>query len=170
MCGFTPREFPAGFCLVVDRREQAPLRMPLGLPWKVATLPAGDYSLEGFETRVAIERKGLLGATFCVVCAHFSRLNFLSFRIGPSGLFPVPKTTIRIRPDLSHYFRISLSSFHRPPVGSYFYRMPLFYSGPREQKSTALSLRSRSEIQEIRRTGFCLPTWMISKALVTGSR
>lgn len=64
-CLFTP------FTLIVDTREQTPFTFESiradsnqgGLPVKVLTvrkgLPSGDYSLNGFETKVAVERKSL---------------------------------------------------------------------------------------------------------------
>lgn len=49
---------PEGFRVVVDTREQAPYFV--GRPWaQVGTLKTGDYSLEGFQDRVCVERKSL---------------------------------------------------------------------------------------------------------------
>lgn len=46
--------------IVIDSREQLPyLFPPAQVASTVAALPAGDYSLVGYETRVAIERKSL---------------------------------------------------------------------------------------------------------------
>lgn len=46
------------FKVVVDTREQAPLAVPAH--WRVrGTLRTGDYSIEGYETSFAIERKSL---------------------------------------------------------------------------------------------------------------
>lgn len=45
-----------GFVIVVDTREQTPY-LDWPTPWVRATLPSGDYSVRGFETRIAIERK-----------------------------------------------------------------------------------------------------------------
>lgn len=59
------------FRVVVDSREQLPYTFgglradadkhnrPLEITRVCKTLPAGDYSIEGFETRIAIERKSL---------------------------------------------------------------------------------------------------------------
>lgn len=53
---------PEGFVIIQDTREQAPL-FPRPLPWvKTSTLHTGDYSLEGFEDRIAVERKSLADA------------------------------------------------------------------------------------------------------------
>lgn len=43
-----------GFVVVVDSREQRPYRFDEAV---VKLLPSGDYSLLGFEERIAIERK-----------------------------------------------------------------------------------------------------------------
>lgn len=42
--------------IIIDTREQRPYSFPDALK---AALPAGDYSLEGLETTIAIERKSL---------------------------------------------------------------------------------------------------------------
>lgn len=59
------------FCLVVDSREQIPWRFgglttgaeqqyaPLAVRLLVGTLRSGDYSIYGYEQRVAVERKSL---------------------------------------------------------------------------------------------------------------
>jgi len=56
---FTPKiEIPDGFYLIQDTREQKPLFK--SFPWVVEkALKAGDYSIQGFETVVAIERKSV---------------------------------------------------------------------------------------------------------------
>ncbi|KYG01797.1 hypothetical protein BE21_55895 [Sorangium cellulosum] len=45
--------------VIVDTREQRPWTFGGAFHLERATLPAGDYSLAGFETSVAIERKSL---------------------------------------------------------------------------------------------------------------
>lgn len=47
-----PEGFPR---IIIDTREQKPYRCPL--PHIFATLETGDYSLEGYESRVVVERK-----------------------------------------------------------------------------------------------------------------
>lgn len=49
------------FVIVADSREQAVYSWP-GTPCIRAALPAGDYSVQGLEDRVAIERKSLIDA------------------------------------------------------------------------------------------------------------
>lgn len=55
-------EFPEGFILVVDTREQDRLfkKPPRGLVIVRDKLDAGDYSIKGFESSVAIERKNVM--------------------------------------------------------------------------------------------------------------
>lgn len=51
--------FPSDFILVIDTREQSNLfkRPPKGLVVVRDTLSAGDYSIRGFESCIAVERK-----------------------------------------------------------------------------------------------------------------
>lgn len=53
--------FPLDFVLVIDTRENDNLfkRPPKGLVIVRDTLSAGDYSIKGFETNIAVERKNL---------------------------------------------------------------------------------------------------------------
>jgi len=50
---------PTPFCIVRDTREQNPLQFPDGTPVITATCYPGDYSLVGYRTKIAIERKGV---------------------------------------------------------------------------------------------------------------
>lgn len=56
-----PTTIPSGFVLLVDTREQQPLftHPQEGLKVEHVALPVGDYSVKGYETRVAVERKKL---------------------------------------------------------------------------------------------------------------
>lgn len=57
-CKLGSLNFPDGFVLVVDTREQRPLCMSVeGLTVCRAALKDGDYSIKGFEDRFAVERK-----------------------------------------------------------------------------------------------------------------
>ncbi|WP_438014900.1 ERCC4 domain-containing protein [Sorangium sp. So ce315] len=58
----------ADLVVVVDTREQRPWRFPEDVATVRAALPAGDYSVQGFETRIAIERKEL--GDFVACCTH----------------------------------------------------------------------------------------------------
>lgn len=83
------------FTIIVDTREQFPYHFtgfradsrhkykPLIIPTKRAALKTGDYSIEGFEDRVAVERKSLsdlyssLGGERDRFKREFERLNKL---------------------------------------------------------------------------------------------
>lgn len=53
--------------IVCDSREQAPFRFEgFSVVLEVGTLEAGDYSLSGFERRVAVERKSLSDLVACL--------------------------------------------------------------------------------------------------------
>lgn len=49
--------------ILIDSREQLPLAFPNS---RRATLATGDYSLEGYETRIAVERKSLPDLYGCI--------------------------------------------------------------------------------------------------------
>lgn len=46
-------------CILIDSREQLPLRFSDDVDTEIVGLPTADYSLRGFSDRVAIERKSL---------------------------------------------------------------------------------------------------------------
>lgn len=50
-------EYPKGFKVVIDTREQAPFFSNYPVEKVVKTLHIGDYSIEGFEDMFAVERK-----------------------------------------------------------------------------------------------------------------
>jgi DNA excision repair protein ERCC-4 len=54
--------------ILIDTREQAPFTFAgYDVDPELATLPAGDYSLQGFEDRAAIERKELNDLVGCLM-------------------------------------------------------------------------------------------------------
>ena len=57
----SPTKIPKGFVLLIDTREQKPLFVspPDGLVVKHTKVDVGDYTVEGFEDRVCVERKQL---------------------------------------------------------------------------------------------------------------
>lgn len=113
--------------IVIDRREQ--LEFPfVGYQTVPGTLSAGDYSLEGYESRVAVERKNPSDAYACVGA---ERKRFTRCLERLAGL---DRAAIVIE--------CSLSAFAIPPprtridsrmaVGSYIswscqYRIPVFF-------------------------------------------
>ncbi len=54
-------DYPDGFCLIRDTREQTGLftKPPKGLIIVRDTLHIGDYSIRGFETFISVERKNI---------------------------------------------------------------------------------------------------------------
>uniref|UniRef100_A0A6M3LR84 Putative nuclease n=1 Tax=viral metagenome TaxID=1070528 RepID=A0A6M3LR84_9ZZZZ len=63
-------DIPMGFTLVIDTREQAPLfatgSLPKGLLVVRDTLSVGDYSVRGFESQIAVERKTIYDLLTCL--------------------------------------------------------------------------------------------------------
>jgi len=63
-------DFPKGFTLVIDTREQSPLfitgSLPKGLVVVRDTLDVGDYSIRGFEHQVSVERKTISDLLGCL--------------------------------------------------------------------------------------------------------
>lgn len=51
--------------ILIDTREQDPFPL-IDYPTRIATLKTGDYSLDGFEGKVAVERKSKSDAYGCV--------------------------------------------------------------------------------------------------------
>ena len=56
-----------GFVVVVDTREQRPFRFPPDVQTASGTLATGDYSVQGFEEQIALERKSLPDLLACIV-------------------------------------------------------------------------------------------------------
>lgn len=62
--------------IVIDTREQAPYSFDkYQVKLTSRTLPAGDYSLPGFEDRVAIERKSLDDLISCLMNSNRDRFE-----------------------------------------------------------------------------------------------
>lgn len=62
-------DFPKEFVLIIDSREQSPLfldHLPKGLTMKRDTLQVGDYSILGFESQIAVERKTIPDLLNCL--------------------------------------------------------------------------------------------------------
>jgi ERCC4-type nuclease len=51
--------------ILIDTREQTPFTLA-GYTTRIATLKTGDYSVEGFEDKIAVERKSKEDAYGCV--------------------------------------------------------------------------------------------------------
>jgi ERCC4-type nuclease len=81
-------EFPKDFVVIVDTREQIPFfkKSPKGLTIVRDTLKNGDYSLRGFEGKIAIERKrisdlmGYIGSEHKRTVEKLQRLRNYEFK------------------------------------------------------------------------------------------
>jgi DNA excision repair protein ERCC-4 len=62
-------QIPPGFTAIIDTREKLPYVLKIKdieIPQRVGTLKTGDYSIEGFEDQVGIERKSVIDLLGCV--------------------------------------------------------------------------------------------------------
>ena len=126
------------FCVLVDSREQAPLHFrnivdrvrnartgevqyrPLLVETKVVALKSGDYSIEGLQDRVAVERKGLGDAygTFGGGRDRFERelerLNAMEFAavVIEAGW----KSIVNYRPPGNAEMKFTPKMFHRSVI------------------------------------------------------
>lgn len=93
-------------CILVDTREQAPLRFSEAVDVQRATLPTGDYSVAGASDRVAIERKSLPDL---VACCGPERERFLDCCRRLQG-YPVRAVVVEasIEHVLAHAYRSRL--------------------------------------------------------------
>ncbi len=118
--------------IVIDTREQRPYRFK-GMASVVGTLATGDYSLEGFEGAVAVERKTKTDAYSCV---GNSRQRFVRCL---SRLAELDRGIVIIEADLQDfavpppYTKVGAAS----AVGSYVswvcrFGIPVMFCGSRE--------------------------------------
>jgi DNA excision repair protein ERCC-4 len=77
--------------ILIDTREQRPFSFDAfpGATIETATLPAGDYSLPGFEDRVSIERKSLEDLIACLMGSNRDRFERELARARHYDLFAV---------------------------------------------------------------------------------
>jgi DNA excision repair protein ERCC-4 len=119
--------------IVVDTREQLPYQFD---PARVSTvrraLPAGDYSLVGFETRAAIERKSLDDFVGTVIRARFrfedELLSLAGYELG------CVVVEASIADVLEHRYRAGVHP--NAVLGAAFaivvdHRVPVFFAGER---------------------------------------
>ena len=117
--------------IVIDTREQRPYTFD-GVPTVRRALATGDYSVEGLESRVAVERKSKADAYQC--CGGKKGANRIRFVACLERLAEIDRPAIVIE--------CSFREFCRPPrrtritpsqaVGSYLswsakYRLPIFW-------------------------------------------
>lgn len=117
-----PRPLPA---IIIDSREQAPYSFD-GYSTKVAKLGTGDYSIEGYESKIAVERKSKEDAYGCVGASRDRFIRCLG-RLGmleraaiviecslTEFTYPPPRTLIDQRMAIGSF--ISWSCIYRIPV------------------------------------------------------
>lgn len=125
--------YNAPFVIAVDSREQRELSFP-GFAVMRKTLPTGDYSMLGFEHRIAIERKSKSDAWGCVADGR-ARFERCMVRLGQ-----LERAAVVIECSLSE-FQVQPSQVQRvtaaTAVGSYLswmvqYRVPVLWVDNRE--------------------------------------
>jgi ERCC4-type nuclease len=76
--------------ILIDTREQQPFSFTrYEVATEPATLPVGDYSLPGFEDRVAVERKALEDLISCLMGSNRDRFERELYRGRHYDLFAV---------------------------------------------------------------------------------
>jgi ERCC4-type nuclease len=76
--------------ILIDTREQQPFSFTrYEVATEPATLPVGDYSLPGFEERVAVERKALEDLISCLMGSNRDRFERELYRGRHYDLFTV---------------------------------------------------------------------------------
>ena len=123
----------APFVIAVDTREQLPLSFP-GFATMRKTLPTGDYSMQGFEDRIAIERKSKSDAWSCVADGR-ARFERCMARLGQlhraAVIIECSLTEFQVPPDRVQ--RVTPAT----AVGSYLswmvqYRVPVVWCDNRD--------------------------------------
>jgi DNA excision repair protein ERCC-4 len=119
--------------IVVDTREQLPFQFD---PARTSTvrraLPAGDYSLEGFETRAAIERKSLDDFVSTVIHARFrfeeELLSLATYELG----CVVVEASIQDVLDRRYRAGVHPNAVMGAAIAIYVdHRVPVFFAGDR---------------------------------------
>lgn len=125
---------PESFTVIVDSREQKPYRFER---MAVAALPAGDYSIQGLEGEVAIERKsrqdayaslGSGRARFERELQRLSRLKYAAIVVEstlPDFLTPPPFTKMNPKAAVNSLIAWSVK-----------YRVCVFFAGDRVHAQT----------------------------------
>ena len=114
--------------ILIDTREQTPFTLD-GYETRIATLKTGDYSLEGYADKVAVERKSKEDAYGCVGA---SRRRFLECLERLSDLDRAAIVIERSIEDFSSNPPERTRVDSRMAVGSYIswsckYRIPVFW-------------------------------------------
>lgn len=152
-----PEKIAGPFVVLVDQREKAPYRFegivsdarhrrrPVVVTRKWAHLPTGDYSIDGMEDRVAIERKSLADL-YSTLGQHRAR-----FQAEHERMAAMPFAAVVIESDLARAIvyppprsKLSPKSVYRTYLKWQIrYRVPWLWIGSREgaEKTTYQLLR-----------------------------
>lgn len=121
----------APFVIVQDSREQTPYSFP-GYATVIKGLPSGDYSVEGYESEVAIERKEIGDAYGSIGHGH-ERFEKELIRLAA-----MKYAAIVIESSLTNFLIAPEYSALNPKaaIGSLLawstkYRLPIFFAGDR---------------------------------------
>lgn len=120
--------------IVVDTREQAPYRFEgYGSTTQTATLGAGDYSLAGFEDRVAIERKALDDLVACLMGSNRERFERELQRLSryDLGAVVIEATIEDLRQGRYRSQMNSVSALQSVFAFMVRYRVPFIWAGDR---------------------------------------
>jgi ERCC4-type nuclease len=131
--GTSNSPYQAPFVISVDQREKLPLHFP-GFAFTTKFLKTGDYSIVGYEDRIAVERKNYFDAWACVA-EHRKRFERCMQRLAE-----LDRAAVVIECSLAE-FQVQPSYIQRvtpaTAVGSYLswmvqYRVPVVWVDNRE--------------------------------------
>ena len=94
--------------IITDTREKNPLQFPLECNVVVRKLDTGDYSIDGMETLIACERKGLSEIVTCMTSGR------TRFRKQLSRLSKIPYRCVVIEGDMYTLMRKRYVGYIRP--------------------------------------------------------
>jgi len=120
--------------IVIDTREQRPLQFPLEINCVMRGMKTGDYTIDGYEDTVLVERKGLGDLIGCLTTGRnrfrkqLARLKKVPYRIVmiESSLFQIsrkryvgyltPDEVIQAIADLSTEYKIPFQLTDNPQL------------------------------------------------------
>lgn len=121
--------------IVQDTREQHPFSFA-GYPVEVkpGALPTGDYSLDGFEDRIAIERKAAGDLLSCMTGGRDRFRRELERLRGYEAAAVVVETTFDNLINGNHRSKINPEAIEQTVISMICnYRIPFFFAKSREQ-------------------------------------
>ena len=120
--------------IIQDTREQCPFSFE-GYPVKVkpGTLPTGDYSLDGFEDRIAIERKAAGDLLSCMTSGRERFTRELERLRGYESAAVVVESTFDNLLSGYHRSKINPKAIEQTIISMICnYRIPFFFAKSRE--------------------------------------